>query len=319
MPKTQLEHARRTTPSAVRHRPALERSCPAGDFPFPKSLYAVEDALRFFVADKPDAVDRRLLRRLGNDGPRRHAPQQAGRRPAPVDLVTNNEVVGRRAEGAPRARASGRATPSGSSCGICEYITKPRIEAAITGKTPGRRADQGRLQVHRRVPDGRRLRGERRVLHAHLRGAAARREPTASSRRIAPLLWLRAGSRGRRIDDISDGLGRRRRLRRARRPRPRRAVPQGGRRATTTSRSRSSSPTRTGCSSRSSRELPDHVEPVRLYEAYLRNFEIEAGRGAAVKFTLKDYQADARRRRPASARAGQADLRRRRRGGRRSR
>ncbi len=27
-------------------------------------------------------------------------------------------------------------------------------------------------------------------------------------------------------------------------------------------------------------ELPSHVEPVRLYEAYLRNFEIEAGRSA---------------------------------------
>ena len=27
------------------------------------------------------------------------------------------------------------------------------------------------------------------------------------------------------------------------------------------------------------RELPDHVEPVRLYESYLRNFEIESGRG----------------------------------------
>ena len=27
------------------------------------------------------------------------------------------------------------------------------------------------------------------------------------------------------------------------------------------------------------RELPEHVEPVRLYEAYLRNFEIESGRG----------------------------------------
>ena len=26
--------------------------------------------------------------------------------------------------------------------------------------------------------------------------------------------------------------------------------------------------------------LPDHVEPVRLYEAYLRNFEIESGRGS---------------------------------------
>jgi adenine-specific DNA-methyltransferase len=28
------------------------------------------------------------------------------------------------------------------------------------------------------------------------------------------------------------------------------------------------------------RELPDHVEAVRLYEAYLRNFEIESGRSA---------------------------------------
>ncbi|ETZ37156.1 hypothetical protein L843_2397 [Mycobacterium intracellulare MIN_061107_1834] len=28
------------------------------------------------------------------------------------------------------------------------------------------------------------------------------------------------------------------------------------------------------------RDLPEHIEPVRLYEAYLRNFEIEAGRGA---------------------------------------
>ena len=27
-------------------------------------------------------------------------------------------------------------------------------------------------------------------------------------------------------------------------------------------------------------DLPDHIEPVRLYESYLRNFEIEAGRGS---------------------------------------
>jgi len=27
------------------------------------------------------------------------------------------------------------------------------------------------------------------------------------------------------------------------------------------------------------RQLPDGVEPVRLYEAYLRNFEVESGRG----------------------------------------
>ena len=29
------------------------------------------------------------------------------------------------------------------------------------------------------------------------------------------------------------------------------------------------------------RQLPEHVEPVRLYSSYLRNFEIEAGRAAA--------------------------------------
>jgi adenine-specific DNA-methyltransferase len=28
------------------------------------------------------------------------------------------------------------------------------------------------------------------------------------------------------------------------------------------------------------RDLPERIEPVRLYEAYLRNFELEAGRGA---------------------------------------
>jgi adenine-specific DNA-methyltransferase len=28
------------------------------------------------------------------------------------------------------------------------------------------------------------------------------------------------------------------------------------------------------------RELPDHLEPVRLYDAYLQNFEIETGRSA---------------------------------------
>ena len=74
--------------------------------------------------------------------------------------------------------------------------------------------------------------------------------------KIAPLLWLRAGSRGRRIDDISAGwdvadaygvladldhVG---------------DVPQGDRRQATTSRSRSSSPTRTGCSSRSRASCP---------------------------------------------------------------
>src|SRR5204863_2860745 len=34
----------------------LRQLIPGRKFPFPKSLYAVEDALRFFVANKPEAV-----------------------------------------------------------------------------------------------------------------------------------------------------------------------------------------------------------------------------------------------------------------------
>ena len=96
--------------------------------------------------------------------------------------------------------------------------------------------------------------------------------------RIAPLLWLRAGSRGRRIDDIS----------------------AGGTSLTSYGVIADLDQTEPFLKAIAANddvtmafivtdedrlfeslvaELPDHVEPVRLYEAYLRNFEIEAGRG----------------------------------------
>ena len=75
-----------------RHRPAAGRCFPGGSFPFPKSLYAVEDALRFFVADKPDAV---VLDFFAGSGTTAHAVmrlnrQDGGRRQS--IMVTNNEV-----------------------------------------------------------------------------------------------------------------------------------------------------------------------------------------------------------------------------------
>ena len=221
---------------------------------------------------------RRLLRGLGHDRARRDAAQQAGRRPPPVDLRDEQRGVRRRAEGAARARACGRATRSGRRSGSASTSpsrgSRPRSPA-----DPGRRADQGRLQVHRRVPDGRRVRGERRVLHADLRGAAARGEPPRV--RADRAAALAAGRLARAADRRHlDGLGRRRGLRRARRPRPGRAVPRGARRAPTSVEIAFIVTDEDRLFERSSRELPDHVEPVRLYEAYLRNFEIEAGRGA---------------------------------------
>ncbi|MGC5225183.1 DNA methyltransferase [Micromonospora sp. DT81.3] len=58
---------------------------PDRKFPYPKALYAVEDALRFFVADNPNATGRRLLRGVRNNRSRGHAAQSSGRRTPPVD------------------------------------------------------------------------------------------------------------------------------------------------------------------------------------------------------------------------------------------
>ena len=97
--------------------------------------------------------------------------------------------------------------------------------------------------------------------------------------RIAPLLWLRAGSRGRRIDDVREGwdvaetygvladLDQVDKFLAALDDHPEATMA-----FVVTDEDRLFQSV--------VHELPDHVEPVRLYESYLRNFEIEAGRGA---------------------------------------
>ena len=62
--------------SARTTRRSTDRACsrrfiPGRRFPFPKSLYAVEDALRFFVEGQAGRGRPRLLRRLGHDRARR--------------------------------------------------------------------------------------------------------------------------------------------------------------------------------------------------------------------------------------------------------
>ena len=273
--------------ACAQHVPPVRRR----SFPFPKSLYAVEDALRFFVGDKPDAV---VLDFFAGSGTTAHAvmrlnKQDGGRRRS--ISVTNNEVSADEQTAASRGRAPTR-RPRVGAVGHLRVHHQAAHQGGDHRQDSRRRADQGRLQVHRRVPDGGRLRGERRVLHADLRGAAARRQPTASSRRSHRCCGCGQDLAGAG-STTSRRLGRRRHVRRARRPRP--------------DRSRSSRRSRPSDSVRIAfivtdedrlfetvaRELPDHVEPVRLYEvvpAQLRDRDREE---RAVKFTLKDYQADA--------------------------
>ena len=189
----------------VTGRALLTRSDPGRRFPFPKSLYAVEDALRFFVGDKPDAV---ILDFFAGSGTTAHAvdaAEQAGRRPPAVDLGHEQRGVRGRAAGAPQEGlrpgdpewerwASASTSPSRAST------------AAITGKTPDGEPIKGDYKFTDEFPmaDG----FEENVEFFTLTYEAPL--PSRHNRefaRIAPLLWLRAGSEGRRIDDMGERAG----------------------------------------------------------------------------------------------------------------
>jgi adenine-specific DNA-methyltransferase len=246
-------------------------------FDFPKSLYAVEDALRLFVGDKPEALVVDFFCGSGTTG---HAvmrlnKQDGGRRRS--ICVTNNEVSGSE-ESSLRAKGLRPGDPDWEKWGICEYITKPRIAAAISGRTPAGIPIEGEYKFNNEFPMKQGL--EENVEFFTLSYEAPLR--VASSReflKIAPLLWIRAGSTGRRIEDISAGwdvadvygvlanLDHTEDFLKA----------VAANDAVTiayivTDEDRLFESV--------SQALPDHIEPVRLYEAYLRNFEIESGRGS---------------------------------------
>ena len=83
----------RKTHDATEHGTRLlKQIMPDGRFFYPKSLYAVRDTIRFFVADKPDAI---ILDFFAGSGTTLHAvnllnAEDDGKRRC--ILVTNNEV-----------------------------------------------------------------------------------------------------------------------------------------------------------------------------------------------------------------------------------
>jgi adenine-specific DNA-methyltransferase len=254
---------------------------PGRKFPYAKSLYAVEDCLRLVVGEKRDAV---VLDFFAGSGTAAHAvmrlnKQDGGRRRSII--VTNNEVGGDEQKSL-REKGLRPGDTEWEHWGICEYITKPRIEAAITGKSLDGKPIKGDYKFADQFPmaSGFQENVEFFTLtyEAPLR-VASHREFT----KIAPLLWLRAGSCGRRINDISKGFDVRgwdvadvygvlanidhtddflKAIVESDNVRLVYVVTDEDRVFESVSQ-----------------QLPAHVEPVRLYEAYLRNFEIESGRG----------------------------------------
>lgn len=248
---------------------------PGRNFPFPKSLYTVEDALRIVVGAKPDAV---VLDFFAGSGTTAHAVmrlnhQDGGRRQC--ILVTNNEVAADE-QAALREKGLRPGDDEWERWGICDYVTKPRIGAAITGLTPSGEPVKGSYKFVDEFPiaDGFDENAEFFTLTYENPLAVGHNR---AFEKIAPLLWLKAGARGRRIDtvpdrgwDVADTHGILFDLDTAaefvgavvaaEQVRAAFIVTDDDRRFQSVSRT-----------------LPGAVEPIRLYESYLTNFQIHGG------------------------------------------
>jgi adenine-specific DNA-methyltransferase len=251
---------------------------PGRVFPFPKSLYAVEDALCLFVKDNTDAL---IFDFFGGSGTTTHAVmrlnhQDGGRRRS--ILVTNNEI-GPDAERELTAQRLGPGDPKWDERGIFEYVTRPRIEAAVTGVTHAGDPVTGSYKFVDEFPMSEGF--EENVEFFTLTYEDPDRVRLgAAFEAVAPLLWLMAGASGPRVDEVSGPW----------------SLPEGGRygvlfdadqwpgfvEAVRKSKCLTHAFVVTDSDAVFQRvvaELPDTVAPVRLYESYLRSFAINTGAG----------------------------------------
>lgn len=277
-------HKRLVRPMSVWNRPShsatdygstpLGRILPDRKFPFPKSLYAVEDALRFFVSDNPRAV---ILDFFAGSGTTAHAVMRLNRQDGgnrQCISITNNEVAA--AEQLSLAKEGLRpGDPDWEQLGICDYITKPRVQSVITGLTPEGEPIKGEYKFTDEFPmaDGFEENAEFFTLTYE---AALPVSHNRAFKKIAPLLWLKAGSQGERIDVVSDKGWE--------------VVEKYGvlfDLDTSTAFCKAIKESTVNIAyivtnddrrfQAIAKRLPGSVEPVRLYESYLNNFKISSG------------------------------------------
>lgn len=169
-------------------------------FPFPKSLYAVEDSLRPLVIGNPNAV---VLDFFAGSGTTAHALMRLNRQDGghrQCISVTNNEVGIQ--EHQPMAKEGLRPGDSQwEEYGICDSVTKPRIEAAITGMTPAGMPVKGQYRFTDEFPMSEGFKANARFFTLTYESPSLVNADRAFSR-IAPMMWLRAGAIGRVIESL---------------------------------------------------------------------------------------------------------------------
>lgn len=243
---------------------ALQKMLGEKRFRYPKDTSVLARWIALATVDDPDAV---VLDFFVGSGSTLQAVMElnvadGGRRQCIA--VTNNEVDEKQTKKLTKKDLM-PGDPEWEQWGIFEYVTKPRIETLVTGQRPdGSKHSDG---LHENV--------EFFELTYQDPNRVARGRAFAD---VAPLLWLLAGGIGPRVDQPCESY----------------AAPDGstyavlfdpayirelvadldGREELATVFVVTDS---TAAYQQAVAELPVHVEPVRLYEAYLRNFEITAG------------------------------------------
>lgn len=254
----------------------LKTMMPGRKFPYPKSLYAVEDSLRFMLTKKKEAI---VLDFFSGSGTTAHAvmrlnKQDGGRRQC--ISITNNEVS---AEEQKKLRKQGLrpGDPEWEVLGICDYITKPRVTAAITGKTPDGEPIKGDYKFTDKFPMADGFEENAAFFTLTYESPLSVRHGRAFER-VAPMLWLHAGSQGRIITslgaqgwDVSEVYA---------------VLDNFNESAEFFEALAEASGVRMvffvtdddAVFQMACRKVPEDLEPVRLYSSYLQNFEISRGR-----------------------------------------
>lgn len=170
-------------------------------FTFPKSLYAVHDAIRFFVANKPNAL---ILDFFAGSGTTLHAvnllnAEDGGKRRC--ILVTNNEVSNDEAK-AFREQGLKPGDVEWEAKGIARYVTWPRTTCSIKGvnvKGEPLKGDylsaKGGALGDRALPMSEGFKANA----AFFKLGFLEPSPVALGRKfeeMLPLLWLKAGAHG---------------------------------------------------------------------------------------------------------------------------
>ena len=244
-------------------------------FPFPKSLYAVEDCLSFFIKDKANAT---VLDFFSGSGTTAHAVMRLNKRDDGRRVcisVTNNEVSADEQE---QLRKEGLRPGDASweRLGICDFVTKPRVKSAITGKAPDGNCVDGTYKFNDefKISDGLNENAEFFTLTYESPITVSH---NLAFEHISPLLWLRAGSIGDRIVsvptcgwqvveaygvliDLDKASAFSKDIKQMKTCKLAYIVTNDDRRFQAVARS-----------------LPEGVEPVRLYESYLNNFQFANG------------------------------------------